>query len=430
MTSWNSSDPPDGWEIVRLGDRFDSWGGLTPSKANPGYWGDGLPWVSSKEVKGDRVVATTYSVTRQALDETGLRVCPPGTVLVVTRSGILAHTLPVAIADVPVTINQDVKAFYSDEPFLNEWLGLYLRSSASSLLQASRREGTTVQSVQYSILKDTLIPVPPVLQRKEIIDAATRALGMQTTVKPHVLSAERALERFRQAVLAAACSGSLTADWREIHSLPEWDSERAAAVCSKVQSGSTPSVWYAETDGVPFLKVYNIVDQRLDFDYRPQFISPDLFRSSFARTAARPGDVLMNIVGPPLGKVAVVTDEYPAWSINQALTLFRPSDRVTTRWLYIYLCSGISVAEVANDTRGTVGQVNISLSQCRDFLIPVPAVQEQAEIGRRVDSLLALADAVALRVSAASTIAGRLSQAVVAKALRGELLLNEAEVAL
>jgi type I restriction enzyme S subunit len=200
VTSWIAADPPDGWEIVRLGDRFDSWGGLTPSKANLGYWGDGLPWVSSREIKGDRVVATTYSVTQKALDETGLRVCPAGTVLIVTRSGILAHSLPVAIADVPVTINQDMKAFYSDEPFLNEWLALYLRSSASTLLQTTRREGTTVQSVQYPILKDTLIPVPPVVQRQEIIDAAVRALGMQATVTTHVLSAKRAVERLHHAV--------------------------------------------------------------------------------------------------------------------------------------------------------------------------------------------------------------------------------------
>jgi len=135
----------------------------------------------------------------------------------------------------------------------------------------------------------------------------------------------------------------------------------------------------------------------------------------------------MNIVGPPLGKVAVVTDQYPAWSINQALTLFRPSERVSTSWLYIYLCSGISVAQVLNDTKGSVGQVNISLSQCRDFLIPVPTVEEQAEICHRVESLLALSDAVARRVSAASTIVDRSSRAVRSRAFRGELLPNEAE---
>ncbi len=281
-------------------------------------------------------------------------------------------------------------------------------------------------SIGRDVLKSFEIELPPLDVQRAIASLGTAVDISRASGSDHLGAAQAAIVRFRQAVLAAACSGRLTAGWRETHGLAEWESERAAVVCSKVQSGSTPSVWHAETDGVPFLKVYNIVNQRLDFDYRPQFISPDLFRSAFARTAARPGDVLMNIVGPPLGKVAIVTDEYPAWSINQALTLFRPSERVTTRWLYIYLCSGISVAEVSNDTRGTVGQVNISLSQCRDFVIPVPAVQEQAEIGRRVDSLLALADAVALRVSAASTIAGRLSQAVLAKALRGDLLTNEA----
>jgi type I restriction enzyme S subunit len=62
---------------------------------------------------------------------------------------------------------------------------------------------------------------------------------------------------------------------------------------------------------VPSLKVYNIVDQRLDFDYKPQFIARDLHGGAMRRARALPGDVLMNIVGPPLGKVAVVSDQYP-----------------------------------------------------------------------------------------------------------------------
>jgi type I restriction enzyme S subunit len=284
-------------------------------------------------------------------------------------------------------------------------------------------------SIGRDVLKSLEIELPPLDVQRAIASLSDAVDISRSSASDHLSAARTAIQRFRQAVLAAACSGRLTADWRETRGLLEWEPERAAVVCSKVQSGSTPKVWYAETDGVPFLKVYNIVDQRIDFDYRPQFISPEFFRSAFARTAALPGDVLMNIVGPPLGKVAVVTDQYPAWSINQALTLFRPSGRVTTQWLYIYLCSGISVAEVMNDTKGTVGQVNISLSQCRDFVIPVPAIEEQAEISHRVNSLLALSDAVARRISAASTAVGRSSQAVLAKALRGELLPNEAEVA-
>jgi len=131
------------------------------------------------------------------------------------RSGILAHTLPVTVTEVPVTVNQDLKAFFSEEPLLNEWLALFLRMSAHELLASSRRDGTTVQSVQYPLLKRTAIPVPPLNERRLIIETVDIALAKQASVPLHLATARRAVERFRQSVLAAACSGRLTATWRE-----------------------------------------------------------------------------------------------------------------------------------------------------------------------------------------------------------------------
>src|SRR5437762_2086026 len=130
----------------------------------------------------------------------------------------------------------------------------------------------------------------------------------------------------------------------------------------------------------------------------------------------------MNIVGPPLGKVAIVPASFPAWNINQAITLFRPSDVVSTSWLYYVLRGGKNVAAIEPETRGSAGQTNISLSQCRDFLFPVPPPTEQEEIVRRVEALFALADAIEQRVANATARADKLTQAILAKAFRGELV--------
>src|SRR5271157_2859576 len=116
MTVAEELDLPTGWRLAKIKDLYDSWGGITPSKANPAYWGPGVPWLSSKEVKGERLETSTFTVTQAAIDQTNLRICPSGSVLVVVRSGILARMLPVGITQVPVVINQDLKAFYSKEP--------------------------------------------------------------------------------------------------------------------------------------------------------------------------------------------------------------------------------------------------------------------------------------------------------------------------
>ncbi len=130
----------------------------------------------------------------------------------------------------------------------------------------------------------------------------------------------------------------------------------------------------------------------------------------------------MNIVGPPLGKVAVVPHTHAEWNINQAITLFRPSNRITTEWLYYVLCLGANIAKIVHETKGSAGQVNISLSQCRDFVFPVPPLPEQHEIVRRVETLFAFADRLEARCTAARKQVGQLTPALLAKAFRGELV--------
>jgi type I restriction enzyme S subunit len=188
------------------------------------------------------------------------------------------------------------------------------------------------------------------------------------------------LKRFRQAVLAAATSGELTREWREERGAGDWTVEKAADVCVKVQSGGTPKEGFIDEPGVPFLKVYNLVHQEVDFGYRPQFVRPEVHLGPLSKSRVMPGDVLMNIVGPPLGKVAIVPDVYDEWNINQAITLFRPSELIKGAWIYILLCEGASIREIQLQTKGSAGQVNISLTQCREFEFPVPSTDEQDEI--------------------------------------------------
>jgi len=197
---------------------------------------------------------------------------------------------------------------------------------------------------------------------------------------------------------------------------------RAEDACAKVQSGGTPKAGFTATSGIPFLKVYNIVNQRVDFKYRPQYVHPAVHKGELAKSRALPGDVLMNIVGPPLGKVALLTDAAPEWNINQAITLFRPSEQITTGWLYVLLCEGAAVRSVLDRTKGSVGQINISLSQCRAFEFPVPPIEEQNEIVRRVETLFAFADRLEARLTQAQTAVERLTPSLLAKAFRGELV--------
>ena len=86
-------------------------GGGTPSKQNLRYWTEGkIPWVSPKDMKSDLINGAQDLITQAALDDGAVNIIPAGSVLIVTRSGILVHSVPVGVTQVDVAINQDIKA--------------------------------------------------------------------------------------------------------------------------------------------------------------------------------------------------------------------------------------------------------------------------------------------------------------------------------
>jgi type I restriction enzyme, S subunit len=448
---------PSGWRIDKIGKMFDSWGGHTPSKANASFWGPGLPWVSSQDVKNVRLTGSTHSVTPVAVEKTGLRVCPAGSVLVVTRSGVLAHTLPVTVTDVPVTINQDIKAFYSPEPYLAEWLAIFLRVSTQSLLASSRRDGTTVQSIQSSLLKDIQIAVPPMPERRLIIEAIAKALETQSVIPPHLKAAERAIQRLRQAILIAACSGRLTSDWRK-ERIPE---ESAEALLSRIEAsrraslgrryrtiaidpkdtGDVPADWTWTTpeqllqpgrsltygviklglpvaDGIPTLRSSDVRWLRIDAEHVKR-IGKDI-ADGYKRTYLQGGEILVTVRGS-LGGVAVVPPTMKGWNISREVAVLPFVPNVHALYFAIAIASNRSRQWLGRAAKG-VAYTGVNIEDLKRLPLPFPSFDEQLEITRRTSKLLADTDALLARVTNVSKTVEHTSQAILAKAFRGELL--------
>jgi hypothetical protein len=191
---------PDGWEIRRVDEVFESFGGGTPSRTVESYWGGSIHWLSSGDIKADIITSATESITEAGLSNSSARVCRPGSVLVVVRSGILKHTLPVAILGCAAAINQDIKCFDSGDNELNRWLALTLRASVKEIL-AANREGTTVQSVKYETLAGFLLPIPPASERRTIIQRAEALLAVAQELEAQFDVAQRRVAGLRLAIL-------------------------------------------------------------------------------------------------------------------------------------------------------------------------------------------------------------------------------------
>jgi len=199
-----------------------------------------------------------------------------------------------------------------------------------------------------------------------------------------------------------------------------WTWASTLEVCSHVDSGSTPpAAEMKEGAGdIPFIKVYNLTKTgELDFSVKPTYVSEETHRTRLARSKIMPNDVLMNIVGPPLGKVSIVPDTFPEWNTNQAVVLFRPLPELLPKYLATCLMSTSVLSWIIDLAQQTVGQVNISVSKSRRLPIPFPPPAEQRRIVAKVDKLMVLCDQLEASLTAGESTRRRLLDALLHEAL-------------
>lgn len=286
----------------------------------------------------------------------------------------------------------------------------------------NKQFGSATNYVKLVNFSTYLVGIPSLDEQKQIAEKLDKLFDQIESIKKSTERIPELLKNFRQQILTYAVTGKLTEDWRKDKQLDAWRVELAKDCCMKVQSGGTPKGSKFETVGIPFLKVYNIVNNKIDFESEPQYVSEEIQNSQIKKSITYPGDVIMNIVGPPLNKVAIIPDTYKEWNLNQAITLFRPKEYLNNKYLYYFFCEGSSVNSVIDKTRGVVGQVNISLRKCRDFSISIPPMEEQLEIVKRIEVLFNILDDVEKRYKALCDKLDKLPQALLCKAFKGELI--------
>ena len=141
------------------------YGGGTPSKSHPEYFKGSIPWVSPKDMKSDVIIDSIDHITEDAMEHSTTNLVPEGSVLMVIRSGILKHNLPVAINAVPVTINQDMKAFVPGDSITASFLRNYFKAIEPDVLAGVR--GVTADNIDFKAFQQREIIIPPINKQNE-----------------------------------------------------------------------------------------------------------------------------------------------------------------------------------------------------------------------------------------------------------------------
>ena len=145
------------------------YGGGTPSRAHPEYYKDGdIPWVSAKDMKTDVLKDSQIKINQLGVDNSTARLVPVNSVIMVIRSGILKHTLPIAVNKVPITVNQDLKVFIPGERILTRFLAVQFKMQEKDILSGVR--AVTADNIEFNSLKQRRMIVPPIdLQQKYLM---------------------------------------------------------------------------------------------------------------------------------------------------------------------------------------------------------------------------------------------------------------------
>ena len=183
-----------------------------------------------------------------------------------------------------------------------------------------------------------------------------------------------------------------------------------------ITSGSTPSQSAFVTSGIPYLKMYNLRNQKIDFFHKPQYIKEEVHNGQLKRCRAYPGDVIMNIVGPPLGKIAIIPEDLPECNFNQAAVLIRPIKKEMNYFIFWYLNELSEIRAI--ETKGVAGQDNISVTQAHNMRVPLPPLAEQNRIVQKLDELMQYCNELESSIKQSESQNEKLLQQVLREALR------------
>jgi len=358
------------------------------------------------------------------------------------------------------SIGRSVAAIRPESEIHRNYIYYFLISQIEKLRQGST--GSAQGVISKPDLAGIIIPLAPGAEQTRIAQKLDELLAQVNILKTRIDSIPALLKRFRQSVLSAAVSGRLTEEWRasaanlgsahELHRQLKFSHEAEGGhargnasnpteEAHDLSSADLPDCWdIAEMrdicapgrpitygilkpgpeleEGVPYIRVADFPGNKLSMANIKK-TSPEI-DMQFKRARLIAGDLLLSIRGS-VGRLIKIPEALEGANITQDTARLSISPLVSTAFIYWTLLADSTQLRMKNATRG-VAVRGINIGDVRAIQIPLPTVEEQIEIVRRVEQLFAFADQLEVKVASAKSRIDHLTQSILAKAFRGELV--------
>ena len=324
------------------------------------------------------------------------------------------------------------------------YLRVFLRSPHFLRYAAAKNYGMKMPRLGTQDLESAAVPLPPLAEQKRIVAKVDElmalcdrlALQQQERETRHAALARASLARFadaptpanlpflfhpsyaippadlRKSILTLAVQGLLVPHDAES---ADWETRKLKELTTKMGSGSTPSGGkesYQET-GVPLIRSMNVhfggfVRHGLAFLNDEQ-------AEKLRNVTVKADDVLLNITGASIGRVATAPKDMEGARVNQHVCILRPTAEIIPPFLELFLASPV-VQNLIDDVQVGATREALTKAMIEQFEIPVPSLAEQRRIVAKVEQLMALVDALETQLAASrATAAATLLAALVAE---------------
>jgi len=447
---------PVEWKKIVLGEYLEVIRGASPRpKGDPRYFGGSIPWITIKDVnaeKGKYLTKTAEGVTQAGAEKS--RLIPVGGLILSNSASVCIPKIlkkQGCIHDGFVTF-PDLENNFSVDYFyhLFNWM-------RPEVIQ-DNKQGVTQVNLNLDIVKAFKIPIPPYEEQKEISFKLDKLLQQVEIIQKSLDNASTILKHFRQSVLTAGLCGKLTEEWREVSHIDvveflselkikrenllnkkiakdfeqieneigtdfpdSWSVMPLGKISTYITSGSRGwSKFYSKNNkGAYFVRSAEINNNILRLDEAIHVTLPKKVEGK--RSLIEKGDLLITITGANVGKCAVVTETIPEAYVSQSVSLIKALDSRISKYLHLWLLSESSGGKQIIDMAYGMGRPVLSLPQIYSVKVPLPPIEEQNVIIKRIEKLFSFADQIEKRIIDTQKRVNNLTQSILAKAFRGEL---------